>query len=128
MERYTPDTKQSCSLSIQDLSAWILRAGVILSVVIMLSGMFVSFFHNGMNVERIEQSTFDYRPGVIFDGLRHGSGKAIVEIGIYLLVFTPILRVFASMVWFLVTERDWLYAVITFVVLLLTLTGLFLLH
>jgi uncharacterized membrane protein len=115
-------------LSIQDLSAWILRVGVVLSVLIMLIGMLVSFFHNGMNVERVERSTFDYRPSVIADGALHGSGKAIVEIGIYLLVFTPIMRVFASMILFIFSERDWLYALITFAVLLLTVAGLFLLH
>lgn len=115
-------------LSVQYLSSWILRVGVVLSVVIMLGGMVVSFFHNGMNVERIERSTFDYRPSAIVDGVRHGSGKAIVELGIYLLVFTPIMRVFASMILFIFSERDWVYAVITFAVLLLTLAGLFLLH
>ena len=36
------------------------------------------------------------------------SGKAIIEVGIYLLVLTPILRVAASMVLFLFEERDWL--------------------
>ena len=115
-------------LSIQDLSSWILRVGVVLSVLIMLIGMLVSFFHNGMNVERVERSTFDYRPSVIADGVLHGSGKAIVEVGIYLLVFTPIMRVFASMILFIFSERDWLYALITFAVLLLTVAGLFLLR
>jgi uncharacterized membrane protein len=63
---------------------------------------------------------------VILDGVRHGSGKAIVEVGIYMLVFTPVIRVFASMILFIVVERDWPYALITFAVLALTLTGLFL--
>jgi uncharacterized membrane protein len=114
------------SLSIQDLSAWILRLGVVFSVATMLAGMLVSFIHNGMSVERIERSTFDYHPAVILDGVRHGSGKAIVEVGIYMLVFTPVIRVFASMILFIVVERDWPYALITFAVLALTLTGLFL--
>jgi len=39
-------------------------------------------------------------------------------------VFTPILRVFASCVLFAFQDRDRLYAVITFVVLVLTLAGL----
>jgi len=70
---------------------------------------------------------FDYRPSVILDGLHHGSGKAIIEVGIYLLVFTPIMRVFASMMLFILTARDWMYALMTLAVLILTLTGLFLL-
>jgi len=127
MEKHISRERQR-QLSIQDFSAWILRTGVVLSVLIMLSGMLVSFFHNGMNVERIKRSTFDYQPSVILDGVRHARGKAIVELGIYLLVFTPILRVFASMILFTFSERDWLYALITFAVLLLTVAGLFLLH
>jgi len=42
-----------------------------------------------------------------------GSGKAIVELGIYILVLTPIMRVAASLVLFVLKERDGLYALIT---------------
>jgi uncharacterized membrane protein len=112
-------------VSIQDVSAWILRAGVILSVTVMTAGMAISALHNRVNVERIQHSTFDYQPDVIWKGLLEGRGKAVIELGIYILIFTPIFRVFASMLLFIIEERDWLYSLITLVVLVLTLAGLF---
>lgn len=120
------DISSRHSITIESVSAWILRSGVVLSVAIMLAGMVVSLFHNGVDLERIQRSAFDYQPSLIWAGLVQRRGKAIVEVGIYLLVFTPILRVFASIVLFVFKERDWFYAGITCVVLVLTLAGLFL--
>src|SRR6185436_59325 len=112
------------NVAIQDVSAWILRIGVVLSVAIMLTGLLVSFLHNHVDVPRMQHSTFEYRPSLVWQGVRQVRGKAIIEAGIYLLVFTPILRVFASMLLFIFEERDWFYGLITFLVLVLTLTGL----
>src|SRR5262245_54449837 len=94
------------TVTVQDISAWILRSGVILSVVIMLLGIVVSCLHNRVRVERMEHSTFDYQLRVLLEGLSEGRGKAIIEVGIYILVFTPIMRVLASMIIFL-GQRDW---------------------
>lgn len=113
-------------LSIQNVSSWILRIGVIASVSVMLLGIFVSFLHNRVDVERMEHSRFEYQPSAIWTGLRAGSGKAIIEVGIYMLVLTPILRVAASVAFFTFEERDPLYAVITSIVLAMTLAGLLL--
>ena len=110
--------------TVQDVSAWILRAGVVLSVSIMLTGITVSSLHNRVSVERMEHARFDYQLPVLMQGLSEGRGKAIIEVGVYLLVFTPIMRVLASMIRFL-EKRDWLYALITSLVLMLTLAGLF---
>ncbi len=59
----------------------------------------------------------------LWQGLRELRGQSIIELGIYMLVLTPILRVVASMVLFLVEEHDWLYTAVTFFVLVLTLAG-----
>jgi uncharacterized membrane protein len=72
----------------------------------------------------MQSDGFEYRLGKIFHGITSGSGKSIVEAGIYLLVLTPITRVFTSMALFAVVQRDWVYFFITFVVLLLTIAGL----
>src|ERR1700722_16091027 len=87
-------------LTIQDASAWILRVGVIASVAVMVLGIVVSFSHHHAGVERMETSRFDYRPGVIWQGLCQWKGQAIIELGIYILVLTPIMRVVMSMVLF----------------------------
>ena len=75
----------------------------------------------------MQHAAFDGNLGHLWQGLRDLRGQAVIELGIYLLVFTPILRVVTSMVLFLVEEHDVLYTVVTFFVFVLTLTGLLLL-
>jgi len=110
--------------SISNVSAWVLRGGVITSAIVMLVGILFTFAHGTINKQRIKTDPFEYRPAIIWQGICHGHGKSIIEAGIYMLVFTPILRVAASTVLFIVEERDWLYALITLIVLFLTLAGL----
>jgi uncharacterized membrane protein len=109
--------------AIEDASAWILRLGVIAAVTVMLLGIAMSFMHGHASLERMSSDPFEYRPAVILAGILKLQGKSIIEAGIYLLVLTPILRVAASFVLFTL-ERDWLYAVITLTVLILTIAGL----
>ncbi len=110
--------------TVSSVSAWVLRTGVVTSSIVMLVGILFTFAHGTMSIQRMKSDGFDYHPGIILHGIRHGQGKPIIEAGIYLLVFTPILRVLASCFIFAFQDRDRLYAVITFVVLLLTLAGL----
>ena len=111
-------------VTIEDGASWVLRIGVVASVAVMLLGISVSYLHNHVGVERMQHSTFDYQPSIIWLGLRQVRGKAIIETGIYLLVLTPVTRVVTSMALFIVKEGDWLYAAITLLVLVLTLAGL----
>jgi len=116
------ETKSNDAIS--EVSAWVLRGGVVCSSVVMLGGIVLSFWHGRMSVQRITTDGFDYQPAVIWRAIAHEQGKGIIEAGIYLLLFTPIMRVFASMLLFAFHEGDRLYTVITVVVLLLTLAGL----
>jgi uncharacterized membrane protein len=121
-----PDSQpaDSSGHAISDVSAWVLRGGVICSNLVMLIGIVFTFAHGTISVVRIKTDGCDYRPDIIWNGIRHGQGKRIIEAGIYLLLFTPIMRVFASSILFAFQERDRLYTVITLVVLILTLAGL----
>jgi len=110
--------------AVSEVSAWVLRFGVVISTIVMLSGIAITFVHNRISVERIKTDGFDYRPSVICRGIAHGEGKRVIEAGIYLLLFTPIMRVLASFLIFAFHDRDRMYALITLVVLLLTLAGL----
>ena len=112
------------SSAISNVSAYVLRAGVIISSLVMFLGLCVSFLHGTVSIQRMTTDGFDYRPANIITGILHFRGKDIIEAGIYLLLFTPIMRVAASCVLFAFQEKDWLYAVITLVVLILTLAGL----
>jgi uncharacterized membrane protein len=113
-------------INIQDASSWILRVGVIASAVVMLIGILVTFSHGSqaISVERMTTDGFDFHPSHILAGIIAGRGKSIIEAGIYILVFTPIMRVFMSMLIFAIVEKDRLYAGITLMVLIMTLAGL----
>ncbi|HEX4055386.1 MAG TPA: DUF1634 domain-containing protein [Tepidisphaeraceae bacterium] len=117
-------TSGAHSTSISNVSAWVLRSGVIGSALVMLIGIIFTFAHGTISVDRMKSDGFEYRPDVIWNGIRHGHGKYIIEAGIYLLLFTPIMRVAASSILFAFQERDRLYALITLIVLILTLAGL----
>ena len=111
-------------LSIERASSWILRVGVVASVTVMLTGIAFSSLHNHLSVERMQHARFEYQAAIVWSGMLKGSGKAIVELGIYILVLTPIMRVAASLALFALKERDGLYALITLIVLILTIVGL----
>jgi uncharacterized protein len=114
-------------LIIEHVSGWILRLGVIVAMSVILLGIALSIAHRDVPLARMRAASFEYRPADIWHGLRQLSGQAVIELGIYLLVATPIMRVATSMVLFIITERDWFYAAVTAGVLLLTLAGLLLL-
>lgn len=115
-------------LEIEDVSSWILRIGVVASVAVMLFGLGLSFARNAPSVEAMQTVAFagGFRPLLL--GLRAGAGTAFMELGILLLVLTPIMRVFTSMVLFAAVEKDWFYAAVTLVVLVMTLLSLLVLN
>ena len=113
---------------IHNVSAWILRAGVVSSVAVMLLGLAAVFVRNPPTVDTMQSRPFSADFGAIVSHAAAGDGVAIMEIGILMLVLTPILRVASSMVLFAVEERDWFYAFVTFLVLGLTLGSLLVLR
>jgi uncharacterized membrane protein len=120
-----PVSAEAHGLEIQDACAWILRVGVVASVVVMLAGLALSFGRHPVSVDQMQHATFDGSGRHLWQGLRELRGQAVIELGIYLLVLTPIVRVFMSVVLFAI-EHDRLYAIVTFVVLVMTLAGLLL--
>jgi uncharacterized membrane protein len=111
-------------IAIQDASSWILRIGVIVSVAVMLVGLVLAFVQGGLTQQTMENTPFSTN----FTALGHGLGRldpfALMELGVLLLVLTPIMRVFTAMVLFAVEEHDRLYASVTFLVFVLTLGSL----
>jgi uncharacterized membrane protein len=110
--------------TIETASAYVLRGGVVLSSVVMLAGLAIAGARGAVTMQSIGHTRFDYHPSAILHGVVRGDGQSLIELGIYLLVLTPVTRVFTSAVLFAVVERDWLYTLITIGVLGLTLTGL----
>ncbi len=114
--------------AIQDVSAWVLRIGVVLSTSVMVLGVIISYIHHVPSVHHMKHFVFVDHVSVIWNGVLAGRGGSIIDVGVYLLVLTPIVRVFTSMVLFIVAEKDYFYAVVTFFVLLMTLGALLFIH
>jgi uncharacterized membrane protein len=106
----------------------LLRAGVLLSAAVVTLGGIVYLVRHGHNIAdyrtfRGDLSTLRTLAG-IFRGTRHFSGSAIIQLGLLLLIATPIARVIFSAVAF-ARERDFLYVAFTLAVLAVLAYSLF---
>ncbi len=105
----------------------LLRTGVIFSAVIVLAGASIYLFrhaHEAANYRIFRGEPSDYRtiPGVIRSVLK-GRGRGLIQLGLLMLISTPIARVAFSIVGFAM-ERDRMYVTFTLVVLLILLYSL----
>jgi uncharacterized membrane protein len=105
----------------------LLRVGVIASMSVVLTGGIIYLLFN--HSEIINYGSFDAHKAkfssiaAIFLGLGRLNSDAIIQFGVLLLIFTPILRVVFSIFGFLI-ERDYLYVLIGLLVLIVILFSL----
>jgi uncharacterized membrane protein len=99
----------------------LLRYGVWISLAVAFTGGIVYLINHGNDIENY--SVFHENDINIFKvianvytGLIQGEGESIIFFGIILLFLTPVFRVLLSLFSFLV-EKDYLYAVITLIVI-----------
>lgn len=99
----------------------VLRAGVLLAAAVVVGGGIVYVSHGvaapHYGVFRGEPGDLRSVGGIVADAMAL-NGRGIVQLGVLLLIATPIARVAFSVVGFL-RQRDWLYVAITLVVLML---------
>lgn len=121
---------RSGSLKDKDMQAiigWILRGGVAVSMVLVFIGGVFFVYRHGNSIP--DYRTFKGVPDFVhsFGGILNGvitfKGQAIIQLGIILLIATPVIRVAFSAVGFLL-ERDYLYTFITLIVLLIILASM----
>ncbi|WNZ48506.1 DUF1634 domain-containing protein [Leptolyngbya boryana CZ1] len=105
------------------LELWIsnlLRYGVQLSSLIVLVGGILYLIHH--HAEPVDYRVFQGEPAIyrspsgVVQALLEGHRRGIIQLGLLVLIATPILRVLLSLVTFL-RWRDYTYAAITFLVL-----------
>jgi len=109
----------------------LLRIGVAISILVIIAGTVISFVHHPEYFTSTEafdtvtgtSASFPTSPRAIFDGLLDLQGRAIVMIGLYLLILTPVMRVGVSIIAF-AHERDRAFVVITAFVFLLLVGSL----
>ena len=105
---------------VEEIIGDLLRAGVIIAASVALLGGIVYLARHG--AEKPSYRVFTGEPadlcgvsGIIADA-RAMSGRGIIQLGLLLLVATPVARVIFSVAAF-AFQRDWTYVVITLVVL-----------
>lgn len=98
----------------------LLRLGVILSVVISLIGfikLFLEGFKMPKNYALLETGSSSEKVWTQFwDSLCKGQGMAIIQLGILVLIFTPLMRIVFALIGYL-KEKDYIYVVISSIVL-----------
>jgi uncharacterized membrane protein len=116
-------TDRSIELMVSDL----LRTGVtVAGAVVLGGGVYFVLRHRG---ETVDFGTFHGAPAVdrilgqIVTSAFALRARSIIQLGVLLLIATPVLRVALSLVGFAL-ERDWHYVVITIIVLTVLLYSL----
>jgi uncharacterized membrane protein len=106
----------------------LLQIGVALSASIVFVGAILTL--TGAGLERAQYATFRGEPkslttipGVV-SGAAHLDHRAVIQLGLLLLIATPFARVLFSLLAFL-HERDWLYSFFTLIVLSILAYSLF---
>ncbi len=110
--------------------SYLLRSGVVASLVIVVAGTILSFVHHPdylrspASYARLSAPPVSpFRTlGDVVDGLRHARGQALVALGLLVLVATPVLRVAASIGLFAI-QRDRAFVATTSLVLTLLVTS-----
>lgn len=112
---------------IQALIGNVLRAGTVISISIVFIGGIVYLYRHGQTVAGYQVFTgvpdFLQHPGSLITSAFNLRGQAIIQLGIILLIATPILRVICSAVGFAI-EKDYLYVGISILVLLIIFASL----
>lgn len=107
----------------------LLRYGVWSSLTVAFIGGVIYLIKHGNDIENY--SVFYEKDNNIFDvvvnvyqGLLQGRGESIIFLGIILLFLTPLLRLFISLIVFLL-EKDYLYVSITLIVIFVLFMSVF---
>ena len=132
LDRQSPDRQSAPSTRAADDTRMdiqmgrLLQVGVLLaSATVLVGGASLLFAHAGA---RTDFRTFHGEPASLrhvrplTSAIAHGDPAAIIQLGVLLLVATPIARVAFAAISFL-RERDWLYVVVSLVVLAVLLLG-----
>ena len=106
----------------------LLQTGVLLSILVALIGMTLFLGRAGRQVADFQVfrgEPFDLRsaPAIVAAALA-GRREAVIQLGVVILIATPIARVLLSLVAFAL-QRDRTYVVVTLIVLVVLLCGLF---
>jgi uncharacterized membrane protein len=102
----------------------LLRYGVLTSSLVVLAGGIVYLVRHGAQYPQYHAFMGEpdkmRKPVLMWEAVWRGEGRPLIQLGLLILVATPIARIAFSFVGYLL-EKDYLYAVLTVIVLLVIL-------
>jgi uncharacterized membrane protein len=102
----------------------LLRYGVLASSLVVLTGGIVYLVRHGGQYPQYHAFRGEpekmRNPVLMWEAIWRGEGRPLIQLGLLILVATPIARILFSFVGYLL-EKDYLYAVLTVIVLLVIL-------
>ncbi len=106
----------------------LLRTGVLLAAVLVLSGGIIYLARHGHQIPNYRTFLGEPRGLETVAGILEGAvtwkGQAIIQLGLLVLIATPVVRVAFAVVGFAV-EHDYMYVIVSFIVLAVLLYSLF---
>ncbi len=118
--------RESASTGIETIVSYVLRYGVLLSFLIILVGVVLLFAEGGKEASvQLSGAPISQRPDAIVHDALQLQPKAIIDLGLMLLIAIPVTHVAISILAFAV-EEDFVYTTVTLIVLAVLLTSLFL--
>jgi len=85
-------------VKLQDLVARILRIGLVASLVVIGAGVFIEETSTTSHRRSLGGGSFPHGVAAVAHGVASGSGPAVVDVGLALLVCSPIAAVFAAVI------------------------------
>ena len=122
------NVKQWNDARMRDIMGTLLRVGVLTSAFLVIMGGVLFFIQHPKEI--FDYSIFKGEPArfrqvslIVKEALKF-RGRDMIQLGVLVLIATPVARVIFSLIGFLI-EKDWIYVTITSVVLLILSVSLF---
>jgi uncharacterized membrane protein len=116
--------KRMQDTDMENVIGYLLRYGVITASLVVLAGGIVYLFRHGHQVPEYGQFRGEpdkmRNPRLMWQAVMHGEGRPLIQLGLLILIATPIARIAFSIFGYLL-EKDYLYTVLTVIVLLVIL-------
>ena len=123
----SPVVDEGHDYRVEQIIGRLLQLGVLLAAVVVLIGGIMLLVHYGSDVAAFQvfqgETASLKSVGAIVQSALHGDSRGIVQLGLLLLIATPVARVALTLGAFAI-QRDRLYVVTTLIVLVLLLYGL----
>jgi len=124
----TGNVKQWNDARMRDIMGSLLRVGVLAAAFLVVLGGVLFFIQHPKEV--FDYTTFKGEPAkfrqvhLIVKEAFNFRGRDVIQLGLLVLIATPVARVIFSLIGFLV-EKDWIYVAITSIVLIILSISLF---